>query len=42
MGSSEENLEVWAAMEEFVDAGKVGILGISNCYELDILLDLYY
>ena len=29
----EDTLEVWRAMEELVDAGGVGQLGISNCYE---------
>jgi diketogulonate reductase-like aldo/keto reductase len=33
--------EAWRAMEERVDAGGVGQLGISNCYELQQLKALY-
>lgn len=29
-----QTLEAWQAMEELVDAGKVGQIGISNCYQL--------
>lgn len=32
---------VWQKMEEFVDAGEVGALGISNCYDLDVLKYLF-
>src|SRR5262249_4555313 len=32
-----QTLEAWRAMEELVDAGKVGQLGISNCYQLQQL-----
>jgi diketogulonate reductase-like aldo/keto reductase len=33
--------EAWRAMETLVDAGKAGLLGISNCYELRQLESLY-
>ena len=33
--------KVWQKMEEFFDAGEVGQLGISNCYDLDILIYIY-
>ena len=33
--------KVWQKMEEFVDAREVGQLGISNCYDLDILIYIY-
>jgi diketogulonate reductase-like aldo/keto reductase len=33
--------EAWQAMEALVDAGKVGQLGISNCYQLEQLESLY-
>ena len=33
--------EAWAAMEALVDSGKVGQLGISNCYEVLQLEALY-
>lgn len=33
--------KVWQKMEEFVDAREVGELGISNCYDLDILIYIY-
>ncbi|AGR77348.1 aldo/keto reductase [Aliarcobacter butzleri 7h1h] len=33
--------KVWQKMEEFVDAQEVGQLGISNCYDLDILIYIY-
>ena len=32
---------VWQKMEEFVQKKEVGILGISNCYEIDTLKFLY-
>jgi diketogulonate reductase-like aldo/keto reductase len=32
---------VWQKMEEFYDKKEVGALGISNCYDLDVLLYLY-
>lgn len=34
-------LTVWQKMEEFVQKKEVGILGISNCYDLDVLKYLY-
>ena len=37
----EELMEVWHTMETFVSKGDVGQLGISNCYSIDILKDLY-
>ena len=33
--------KVWQKMEEFVDAREVGQLGISNCYDLDVLVYIY-
>ncbi|MCT7625547.1 aldo/keto reductase family protein [Aliarcobacter butzleri] len=33
--------KVWQKMEGFVDAREVGQLGISNCYDLDILIYIY-
>jgi diketogulonate reductase-like aldo/keto reductase len=35
------SLEVWQAMESLVDAGGVRQLGISNCYRLEQLEELY-
>ena len=32
---------VWQKMEEFYDKKEVGQLGISNCYDLDVLIYLY-
>jgi diketogulonate reductase-like aldo/keto reductase len=32
---------VWQKMEEFYDKKEVGALGISNCYDLDVLVYLY-
>lgn len=34
-------LTVWQKMEEFVEKNEVGILGISNCYDLDVLKYLF-
>ena len=39
--SAKQTHEVWAAMEAFVDSGKVGQLGISNCYQVLQLEALY-
>ena len=36
-----QTLEAWQAMEVLVDAGKVGQLGISNCYSLPQFESLY-
>ena len=33
--------KVWQKMEEFYDKKEVGALGISNCYDLDVLKYLY-
>jgi diketogulonate reductase-like aldo/keto reductase len=35
-------LEAWQAMQELVDAGVVKALGISNCYELPVLMALWH
>ena len=37
----EDLLKVWAAMEAIQKAGGAGQLGISNCYDLDCLMQLY-
>lgn len=37
----EEFLEVYKTMEEFVLCGQVGQIGLSNCYDLNLLLFLY-
>jgi diketogulonate reductase-like aldo/keto reductase len=37
----EDMMEVWHTMESFVHAGEVGQLGISNCYSLEVLQNLY-
>ena len=34
-------IDVWRAMEEAVDQGKVQILGISNCYDFQFFTQLY-
>jgi len=39
--STKQTHEAWAAMEALVDSGKVGQLGISNCYQLLQLEALY-
>jgi diketogulonate reductase-like aldo/keto reductase len=39
--SAKQTQEAWAAMEALVDTGKVGQLGISNCYQLLQLEALY-
>jgi diketogulonate reductase-like aldo/keto reductase len=39
--SAKQTQEAWAAMEALVDSGKVGQLGISNCYQLLQLEALY-
>ena len=37
----EDLMEVWSTMESFVQKGEVGQLGISNCYSLEVLQNLY-
>lgn len=37
----EDLMEVWHTMESFVQNGEVGQLGISNCYNLEVLQNLY-
>ena len=41
MRSHEENVEVWRAMEELAQAGKVGQIGLSNFYEPHSLYNLF-
>jgi diketogulonate reductase-like aldo/keto reductase len=41
MPTAKQTHEAWAAMEALVDSGKVGQLGISNCYQLGQLEQLY-
>ena len=41
MPSADETLQVWRAIEAIVDAGGVRQAGISNCYTLSTLRDLY-
>lgn len=41
MRSLADTMEVWTAFEELVDQEKVRQLGISNCYNLDMLRSLY-
>jgi len=41
MDTIQETMEVWAALEEFVDAGVIKQLGISNIYSLQELIDLH-
>jgi diketogulonate reductase-like aldo/keto reductase len=37
----EDFLSVYKTMEEFVNDGQVGQLGISNCYDINLLIYLY-
>lgn len=39
--SYQESLEVWRAMEKLINSGGVKHLGISNCYDVNMLEDLY-
>ena len=39
--TSEQLLTVWGAMEAAVDGGSALLLGISNCYSVDVLTALY-
>lgn len=41
MANQQQTLEVWRAMEKFVNSGRTKQLGISNCYNLNTLEDLY-
>lgn len=41
LDTMKETLEVWRAIESLVDGGGVRQAGISNCYELSTLEDLY-
>lgn len=41
LANHEQTMEVWQAMEKLAKSGGVKQLGISNCYELDILTALY-
>jgi diketogulonate reductase-like aldo/keto reductase len=41
MPTMTQNRAVWRALEACVDAGKIRRLGISNCYRLEDLKDLY-
>ncbi|MDX1808969.1 MAG: aldo/keto reductase [Sulfurospirillaceae bacterium] len=34
--------KAWEVMESFVDAGEVGQIGISNCYDLSLLARIYH
>jgi diketogulonate reductase-like aldo/keto reductase len=38
---ADQTMLAWQAMEALVDAGSVQRIGISNCYELKVLEDLY-
>ena len=40
-GGLQATLDVWRAMEEGVDQGKIQILGISNCYDIQFFTQLY-
>ena len=37
----EKTVEAWRAMESLFEQGRIGRLGISNCYQLDVLQNLY-
>lgn len=41
MRSREDTLRVWRVFESLVDDGKVRHIGISNCYNLDVLIFLF-
>ena len=34
-------MQIWRAMEALVDAGKVAQIGVSNCYDINVLQRLY-
>ncbi|MGP2655628.1 aldo/keto reductase family protein [Malaciobacter sp. WC5094] len=40
-GPIEDLIKVFKTMEEFVQCGQVGQIGISNCYDLNLLIYLY-
>jgi len=40
-GGFDDTLEVWKAMEQGIDGGKIQMLGISNCYDLEFFKRLY-
>jgi diketogulonate reductase-like aldo/keto reductase len=42
LASPQQTLEVWQAMEKLVNIGGVKQLGISNCYDVNTLEDLYH
>ncbi|HEX8701179.1 MAG TPA: aldo/keto reductase [Myxococcaceae bacterium] len=42
MPREEQTLEVWRAMESLVDSGGVRRIGISNCYQLEVLERLHH
>ncbi|GAX16201.1 hypothetical protein FisN_3Hh318 [Fistulifera solaris] len=37
----EQTMEVWSEFENFVDAGKVRQLGVSNCYDYAMFVSIY-
>ena len=41
MANPQQTLEIWRAMEKLVNSGGTKQLGISNCYNLNTLEDLY-
>lgn len=41
LATAAQTLEAWQAMEALVEAGRVGQIGISNCYQLQQLQALY-
>ncbi len=42
LANQQQTFEVWQAMEKLVKSGDVKQLGISNCYDLNTLKDLYH
>jgi diketogulonate reductase-like aldo/keto reductase len=42
MSNPQLTFEVWQAMEEIVKSGSIKQLGISNCYDLDSLAELFH
>ncbi len=39
--SWEENKEAWTALEDLVDSGEVKQIGISNCYDINVLSKIF-